>query len=175
MRDLDNTSTSTTPRTEASPSGGVTRTLLAGIAIGATLSYLFDPARGARRRAALRDQAASLLRSAGRDVNAKARDAKNRLQGVVAEARGQFGDDGVTDDQLADRVRAALGHRLEHVRPIDVVADGGRVVLRGQVPEQEIETALATARSVRGVSDVLNYLQPARSTQSFAGERTPTP
>jgi osmotically-inducible protein OsmY len=46
------------------------------------------------------------------------------------------------------------------VRPIEVVAEGGRVVLRGQVPEYEIEAAIATARTVRGVADVENQLQP---------------
>jgi osmotically-inducible protein OsmY len=147
-------------RQPESRAGSPRRTLLAGVAIGAGLSYLFDPTRGAGRRAMLRDRAVSLVRSAGRDLNARAHDVKNRVQGTLAEARTHLRNEAAENEQLAARVRAALGHRIERVRPIEVVAEGGRVVLRGQVPEYEIEAAIATARTVRGVADVENQLQP---------------
>lgn len=139
--------------------------LLAGIAIGAGLAYFLDPTNGAGRRAVMRDRIASFLRSTGRGVNAKAQHVTNRAQGVVAEARNMVGDEVVDDSQLAARVRAALGHHIDRVRPIEVVAEGGRVILRGQAPETEIETAVATARGVRGVAEVENQLQPAQAAQ----------
>jgi len=152
-------------RKTASQPGSPAALLLAGAAIGAAVSYLFDAANGASRRAVLRDKAASLLRSAGRDVNARARDVKNRAQGAVAETRTRFGDESVEDEQLAARVRAALGHHIDRVRPIEVVAEGGHVILRGQAPESEIETAVAAARTVRGVAGVENCLQPLPTTE----------
>lgn len=144
--------------------GSSTGALLASLVAGAALAYLFDPARGAKRRALLRDQVASMLRSAGRDVNAKAIDIRQRGQGLVAEARNRMSDEPVSDEQLVARVRAALGHRIESVRPIEVVAEGGRIVLRGQVGADDIETAVATARGVRGVGDVDNQMQAATGT-----------
>src|SRR5215207_7542595 len=103
------------------------RMLLAGAVIGAALAYLFDPDRGAARRAILRDQVTSLLRSAGRDLNARARDVRNRSQGVLAEARTRVGDQSTDGDQWVGRVRAAVGHRVDRVRWIEVVAEGDRV------------------------------------------------
>jgi osmotically-inducible protein OsmY len=150
-------------RNQGNNPGSPVRVLLAGVAIGATLTYLFDPSGGARRRAVLRDQAASLLRSTGRALNARARDTQNRLRGVVAETRTRFGDEVVEDDQLAARVRAELGHHVERVRPIEVTAEGGRVILRGEAPENDIDTVVATARKVRGVSEVQNDLRPLQT------------
>jgi hypothetical protein len=145
-----------------SRTGNPAALLLAGAAIGAAIAYLFDPNRGAKRRAVLRDQVASQLRSAARGVNSKARDVTHHAKGVVAEARANVAGHAVGDDQLADRVRAALGHHVDHVRPIDVFAEGGHVVLRGRVPEREIQAAVSAASSVRGVIAVENRLEPVR-------------
>ena len=145
-------------------------TLFAGVVIGGALAYLFDPDRGARRRAILRSEIASLFRSASRDLNARSRDLKNRAQGVGAETRMRISDEAVNDDQLAARVRAELGHHVDRARPIEVAAEGGRVILRGRAPESEIEAVVVAARGVRGVRDVDNRLQPPLRSSLFSSE-----
>jgi gas vesicle protein len=61
--------------------------LIGGIGIGALLMYLFDPDRGRGRRARLGDQLSSKVNRLGEAAEAKARDLRNRAQGVVHEAR----------------------------------------------------------------------------------------
>lgn len=132
-------------------------TLLAGIGIGAALMYFLDPVGGGRRRALVRDQAAGAVNSAERELTARSSDLRNRARGAAAELRN-MGDDRPSDDQLVARVRAELGHHVEHARAIDVVAEQGRVTLRGPVLSSELDDVLATARKVRGVHQVENQL-----------------
>jgi osmotically-inducible protein OsmY len=47
---------------------------------------------------------------------------------------------------------------VEHARAIDVVAEQGRVTLRGSVLSSELDDVLSTARKVRGVERVDNQL-----------------
>jgi osmotically-inducible protein OsmY len=67
-------------------------------------------------------------------------------------------DDHPDDDQLVARVRSELGHRVEHARGIEVVAEQGRVTLRGPVLSSELDEVLATTLKVRGVEAVENRL-----------------
>ena len=64
--------------------------LLGGMAAGATLMYLFDPQRGRGRRARLSDQAASKINRFGERAGARARDLRNRTQGLMHEAGSLF-------------------------------------------------------------------------------------
>ena len=68
--------------------------LLGGVVIGATLMYIFDPQNGRRRRALLSDQLTSKVNRLSGDAAAKARDLRNRAQGVIAEAGSAFGRNG---------------------------------------------------------------------------------
>ena len=70
-----------------------------------------------------------------------------------------------TDDQsLATRVRTVLlNDRVVHGNEIMVSAQGGVVVLSGQVHgTQEADAAIAIARRVEGVKDVRSELQTNR-------------
>jgi hypothetical protein len=60
--------------------------LLGGIGIGAALMYLFDPDRGRGRRARLGDQIAGTANRLGDAAGSKARDLRNRAQGIIHEA-----------------------------------------------------------------------------------------
>ena len=65
--------------------------------------------------------------------------------------------------QLAERVRAALGHQSDHMRTLEVVVQDGVVTLRGAVPTDELQRVLRAARKVRGVREVrdeLNLQEP---------------
>jgi hypothetical protein len=73
--------------------------LLAGVGIGAILMYIFDPDQGRRRRALLRDQMVGLSNDASDAIGKKARDLRNRAQGVIAETSSMLGIRGETNRQ----------------------------------------------------------------------------
>jgi hypothetical protein len=64
--------------------------LMAGLGIGATLMYLFDPKGGNRRRALIRDQGISLKTKTQKAVRGKIADLKNRSQGLLHETKNAF-------------------------------------------------------------------------------------
>lgn len=132
--------------------------LLLGVGLGAALMFILDPDRGARRRALVRDKSVKLLRRGGRVVRNRGEDVGNRIAGVAAETRGKL-KDAPTNHQLEERVRAELGHHVEHSKAIEVVADDGFVTLSGNVLRDELNDVLETVRSVRGVRDVRSEMQ----------------
>ena len=134
-------------------------TLLAGIGIGAAIMYFLDPGRGARRRHVLADKAVSRVHDAQHGARDVALGMRNRATGTIAEVRGRLRDEEVSDDQLVARVRAELGHHVERVRPIEVVAEGGAVTLRGAVSAEDLPRVVATVERVRGVQRVVNNLE----------------
>src|SRR5678815_4653449 len=86
--------------------------LFAGAGLGALLMFMGDPGRGARRRALVRHKAVRGARVGGRALTATVADLANRTRGVAANAWGSIRREAVDDDQLIERVRAALGHVL---------------------------------------------------------------
>lgn len=133
--------------------------LLAGVGIGATLMFFLDADRGARRRHLVRDKLLSTVRGPGESLSDVAVDARNRARGAAAEVRGRLTEGEVSDEQLVARVRAELGHHVERARPIEVVADGGVVTLRGPVLPAEVPEVVAAVSKVRGVERVENQLE----------------
>ena len=138
--------------------------MIAAAGIGAAAMYFLDPARGARRRAIATDKAESLIRSSAQNLERRTVEARDHLTGIVSRTRARFGPDEPTDVQLAERVRAALGHHSDHVRGLEVVANDGVVTLRGTMPAGELRDVLRAARKVRGVRQVhdeLNLQEPS--------------
>src|SRR5215813_6081825 len=70
-------------RTTSGLGAGWIAPLLGGMGIGAALMYLFDPDRGRGTRARLSDQLASKANRLGETVGRKARDLRNRTQGLL--------------------------------------------------------------------------------------------
>lgn len=138
---------------------------LKGFGLGMGVAYFFDPDRGRRRRALLRDQVAA----AGRDlqcfVNRASRDLSNRMHGTVAVVQHAFTADTADDRVIAERARAALGHHTSHPRAIHVTARAGCIVLDGQVLRSELDEVLAAISSVRGVKGVENRLEAHESSE----------
>jgi hypothetical protein len=64
-----------------------------------------------------------------------------------------------TDKQLEHRVRSELGHHIPHGWTIEVVADDGFIILRGNVLKHELEDAVSTARDVHGVRKVWSEMR----------------
>ena len=129
---------------------------LSGILIGLGLAYLLDPDRGAGRRARVRDKAASTGRRLADNLDATARDLRNRARGTAAELGAKFHREDVDDETLRERVRSAIGRVVSHPGAIEVDVVDRRVTLRGPVLADEAHDLVATARGVRGVSDVID-------------------
>ncbi|HUR15713.1 MAG TPA: hypothetical protein VMZ33_00380 [Candidatus Limnocylindrales bacterium] len=73
-------------------------TLLAGFGTGIALMYFFDPERGKRRRAMLREQLTKWTRMGRDTVQGKARDLQNRAAGARSAAAGLTHDGQDSED-----------------------------------------------------------------------------
>lgn len=141
---------------------------LLGAAAGAGLMYMFDPQRGRRRRALVRDQAISALTTLDDAIGVLSRDLRNRTQGVWAETRslaGRLGDVSTSDETLVARARSRLGHVVSSPRAIEVDASDGRVALSGQVLAHERDGLLRAIAAVPGVNQVDDNLEVHQSPQ----------
>jgi hypothetical protein len=128
-------------------------------AIGAALAYFFDPDNGKRRRKVTLDRLAGLFRRHGRQlargVTSEAFGLKQKATHLREERKPQ--PDDVT---LARKVETEIFRGAEVPKgKIDVNAEGGKVVLRGEADSPEmIEELVGKARKVQGVQDVENLL-----------------
>src|SRR5437764_8552791 len=136
----------------------VARSTILGAGIGAGLMFIFDPVRGARRRALVPDKFVRAAHKTRDAYEATQRDVGNRASGVAAELRGRFSADGASDDIIVERVRAELGRVSSHPRAIHVAANDGSVTLTGDALATEVSSIVAAVRRVRGVDDVRNEL-----------------
>ena len=124
--------------------------LFIGAGLGASLMFVLDPTRGARKRA--------LLQGKTGKAYDRSEDIGNSLSGVGAEIWARRLPP-PTDSQLEKQVRSELGHHIEHGWTIEVVADDGYVTLRGNVLRDELEDAVSTARDVQGVRKVWSEMR----------------
>ena len=132
--------------------------MIIGAGVGAGLMYLCDPQMGRCRRAVTRDKVVSLGHRIDDAVNVTSRDLTNRAVGLWAEMRSSITGNGVSDEVLAERVRAQLGGLVSHPSALDVRAAQGRVTLSGPVLRHEVDRLLKGVGSVRGVHTVENRL-----------------
>lgn len=131
--------------------------VLLGAGVGATLMYFFDPDRGRRRRALMRDQAAHAGHRMQDAMEAGARDLRNRAQGYGASLRAY--DEPVSDHVLEERVRACIGRVVSHPSSIEVKATQGSIVLSGPVLAHEVGLLIDRVLDVAGVQEVENRLE----------------
>jgi osmotically-inducible protein OsmY len=130
-----------------------------GLGVGAALMYLFDPERGNRRRALLRDKALHIAHATGEKLDVKSRDAANRLHGLLARTRSLLTRERVPDSIVAERVRSRIGHVVSHPGSIEIAAQDGRVTLAGPALRRELDPLLREVERVRGVTGVENKLE----------------
>lgn len=134
------------------------QTFVFGVACGAGAAYLFDPDRGRRRRALLRDRLAHARHEIEMTARSGIRHARNRAVGLAHEATSQLLDRDVDDRVLTERVRSEIGRTISNASAIEVSAEHGRVTLSGTVTSAEVQELVRAARSVRGVDHVENRL-----------------
>jgi osmotically-inducible protein OsmY len=129
------------------------------LALGAALSYFFDPENGKRRRKVTADRLAALVRRHGgrlmRGTGSQAHALKQKATHRREEPKPQ--PDDVT---LARKVETEIFRGADVPKgKINVNAENGKVVLRGEVDSPEmIEDLVSKARKVQGVQDVESLL-----------------
>lgn len=134
-------------------------TLLGGLGLGAGLMYLFDPARGKRRRALMRDQLVHASRVLARALPTTRRDLRQRTYGLLAESSRLLPHPEVSNEILEARVRSKIGRSVSHPHAISVAVDDGVVTLSGMVLDREARRMISGVSSVRGVRYVENLLE----------------
>jgi hypothetical protein len=127
-------------------------------ALGAALVYFFDPDNGKRRRMVAIDRLGGFLRRQSRKsgaVSKRANKLKQKATHLREEPKPQ--PDDVT---LARKVESEIFRDAEVPKgKINVNAEDGKVVLRGEVDSPElIEELVGKARKVQGVQDVQSLL-----------------
>ena len=129
------------------------------LALGAALSYFFDPENGKRRRKVTADRVAALLRRHGgrlmKGTGSQAHALKQKATHLREEPKPQ--PDDVT---LARKVETEIFRGADVPKgKINVNAENGKVVLRGEVDSPElIEDLVEKARKVQGVQEVESLL-----------------
>lgn len=144
-------------------------TVISSAAAAAALTYLFDPDRGRRRRALMRDKLHRLSHRISHGAAVTVEDTRNRLIGLFAEARSRINNGPVDDHVLAERVRAKIGFASQHPGAIWVEAHNGYVTLGGPVLAEDVERVLKAASSVQGVRGVENRLEVYRQPGDIPG------
>lgn len=151
-----------------------TATFVGAAGVGAVLMYLFDPDRGKRRRALLRNKAEHGTRIAVDAAGKTHRDVRNHLQGLVAELESLFCTEDVTDEVLEARVRSKMGRIVSHPHALRVKAADGIVTLRGPILSDEVHPLLELITGVSGVRNIDNRLEgheTASETPALQGGR----
>lgn len=133
--------------------------LLSAAGIGAATMYLFDPDRGKRRRALVRNKAEHVTRIATTTAGKTRRDVRNHLRGAFAEFESLFRSEEVSDDIVEARVRSKLGRVVSHPHAIEVKAVEGVVILSGPILADEVLPLLDTVIAMDGVKNIENQLE----------------
>ncbi len=130
--------------------------LVIGLLGGAALMYLFDPERGASRRAMLRDEVNTAVSEATELVEEATHQVSERAQEIAAEAKGRLEHEIASDEALAAHVRSEISHAAGAV---EVAAKQGVVTLSGTLTAREVQALIARVRSIPGVHSVENRLE----------------
>jgi len=132
------------------------------VGLGALLAYFFDPDNGRRRRAMARERIPALFRrmseraeQTGDAVAAKAEGAQQKATHLKEEQKPQ--PDDVT---LARKVETEIFRDADVPKgQINVNAEDGKIVLRGEVEKPELIKDLEKkTKKVQGVTEVENLL-----------------
>ncbi|HEY3129889.1 MAG TPA: BON domain-containing protein [Acidobacteriota bacterium] len=134
-------------------------TLITATGLGAGLMYMFDPDRGKRRRAMIRDKVAHTFNQTGDAIGVTWRDLRNRTRGLVSEIVSLPKGDRIPDEVLEERVRSSMGRVVSHPGAVEVTAKSGRVQLRGPILASEVESLISCVSSLWGVTKVDNLLE----------------
>src|SRR5262245_36035380 len=111
---------------------------LVGVGLGVGLMYLMDPSTGGRRRSMLRGKMSRAMHQTGTHLRKTGEYSRGQAQGFYARMRSRFSGEQITDRQLCERVRSAMGRATSHPSAIEVHANHGVVTLSGDVLRDEL-------------------------------------
>lgn len=134
------------------------KSMMQGLGLGAGFMYLYDPDRGNRRRALIRDQANHLINCTAHYFETASRDLSNRLTGVQAEMGSLLTHDDADDRVIVERVRSKLGRYVSHPHAIRVESHDGHITLSGPILAHEVNDLISAVKQVRGVRGVEDRL-----------------
>lgn len=127
-------------------------------AVGAALAYVFDPIRGRRRRAGLKDRGRATFRREVRAVERQASYGKGRAEGMIHKLRHPRPHVPEDDLTLADKIRSEVLGRVDGPH-LTIDVNNRVVTLRGEVPDdQAAQQVEREVRATPGVTDVVNLL-----------------
>jgi osmotically-inducible protein OsmY len=132
------------------------------LGLGAAATYFFHPQEGKRRRSMAQDRVSSMFRRSAQKGGELGQSVSSQAQGMAAKAGNlrEEPKDQPDDVTLARKVESEI-FRDDGVPKgqINVNAENGKIVLRGEVGQPEmIKDLEERARAVQGVSDVENLL-----------------
>src|SRR5687767_6214315 len=130
--------------------------------LGAALAYFFDRDNGRRRRAQTRDRVPAFFRGGARKAEQVGRSVQSEAYGVAQKARHMKEEPKPMPDDatLAHKVETEIFRGADVPKgQINVNAENGIVVLRGEVDQPELIKDLEKkTRKVQGVREVENLL-----------------
>jgi len=138
--------------------------LLLGLGLGAFIAFWWDPQRGHARRSAWRQRFEGAARRTSRS-------ASRSLHTASSQARGTFAGIIHVEDESKEYNDATLAEKVESELfrdpsipkgSININAERGVVVLRGQVEPAQVELIADRTRHISGVVDVDNRLKASR-------------
>ena len=130
-------------------------------ALGALLTYFFDPQNGARRRTMARDRFLAYFRRGGRRAGRAGRAVAAEAHGLKQKATHLREEPKDLDDvTLARKVETEIFRPADAPKgSVNVNVEDGVVYLRGEVERPELIKDLeSSARKVQGVREVENLL-----------------
>ena len=136
------------------------------IGLGALLAYFFDPQNGRRRRAEARQRVPAMLRRTSASAGQAGKAASAQATAVKAKAthRKEAEKPQPDDVTLARKVETEIFRDADVPKgKINVNAENGKVVLRGEVEEPSlIDDLEQRTKKVQGVREVENLLTAAK-------------
>jgi uncharacterized membrane protein len=151
----------------------MTPLLFIGAAIGGAAMYFFDPDRGRRRRALVRDQAVRAQSNVRNLVDTGTRDLKNRGTVLIGRTRSLVKLRKPTNAVLAERVRARMGRYVAHPGAIEVTALDGEVTLKGSISAHEHTDLIDAIQNVSGVNHVTDELSVYETAEGISEFKEP--
>jgi osmotically-inducible protein OsmY len=135
---------------------------LRNVGLGALIAYFFDPDNGGRRRAMARDRLAAKARRSSERVGSTAQSAASQAQAAKSKVahREEEAKTQPDDVTLARKVETEIFRDADLPKgQINVNAENGKVVLRGEVEKPELIKDLEKrTKKVQGVLEVENLL-----------------